>query len=122
MGAGVKIWGSQTPLEGTGWLPIKVDANGILQVETSYSGTVYAKSDTATADSARRFETSAKKLRDVIITVKTYAQLFGGLAGQTYPVAADETFSITQIDISTLYFKNATAGQNGTVHILAVND
>jgi len=88
----------------------------------AYSGTVYVKSDTATADTARRFETTSKKLRDVIITVKTYAQLFGDSAGQTYPVAADGTFSITQIDISTLYFKNATAGQNGTVHILAVND
>jgi len=122
MGAGVKIWGSQTPLEGTDWLPVKVDANGILQVETNYSGTVYAKSDTATADTARRFETTSKKLRDVIITVKTYAQLFGDSDGQTYPVAADGIFSITQIDISFLWFKNATAGQNGTVHILAVND
>lgn len=122
MGAGVKIWGSQTPSTGTGWTPVKVDANGVVQVETNYTGTVYVKSDTATADTARRFETTSKMLRDVIITVKTYAQLFGDSAGQTYPVAADGTFRITQIDISTLYFKNVTAGQNGIVHILAVND
>jgi len=89
---------------------------------TMTCGATYVNSQTATSDAARRFETTSKNLRDVIITVKTYAQLFGDSAGQTYPVAADGTFSITQIDISTLYFKNATAGQNGTVHILAVND
>ncbi len=88
----------------------------------AFSGAVYVNSDTATDDSARRFETSSKKLRDVIIIVKTYAQLFGDSSAQTYPVGADETIGITQIDISTLYFKNSTAGQNGVVHILAVEN
>jgi len=87
-----------------------------------YGGEVYVNSDIATADTARRFETSSKKLKDIIIIVKTHDQLFGDSSGQTYPVGAGETFGITQIDISTLYFKNATAGQNGVVHILAVEN
>lgn len=88
----------------------------------SFSGAVYVNSDTAASDAARRFETSSKKLRDMIIQVATHDQLFGDSSSQTFPVTAGSSFGITQIDISTLYFKNKTAGQNGTVHILAVGD
>ena len=80
----------------------------------------YVNSDTATTDAARRFETSRVYLRDIIIVVKTYAQLFGDSGGQTYPVGVGETIGFTQVDIATLYFRNATAGENGTVHILGV--
>jgi len=86
----------------------------------SFSGAVYVNSDTATDDNARRFETSSKKLRDMVIYVETNDQLFGDSASQTFPIAAGSSFGITQIDISTLYFCNATAGQNGTVHIIGV--
>lgn len=84
------------------------------------AGAVYVKSNTATGDAARRFETTAKFLQDVVIAVVTNDQLFGDSSGQTYPVGAGETIGFTKVDISTLYFKNATAGQNGTVHILGV--
>ncbi len=87
-----------------------------------FSGAVYVNSNTATADSARRFETSAKKLRDIIICVETKDQLFGNSSSQIFPVTAGSNFGITQIDISALYFKNKTAGQNGAVYILAVED
>lgn len=93
-----------------------------LKVETTYTGAVYRNSDTATTDAARRFETSEKMLRDVIIQVAAYGQLFGDSASQTFPVVQGDSFRITKIDISTLYFKNAVAGENGTVHILAVED
>lgn len=88
----------------------------------SFSGAVYVNSDTATSDAARRFETSSKKLRDMIIQVATNDQLFGDSASQTFPITAGSSFGITQIDISTLWFKNKTAGQNGVVYILAVED
>lgn len=87
-----------------------------------FGGATYINSGEATADAARRFETSSKKLRDVIIIVKIYGQLFGDSSGQTYPVAVDETIGFTKVDISTLYFKNATSGENGTVHILGVEE
>ena len=96
------------------------DASG--RPKSGYSGKVYVKSDTAAADTARHFETSSKFLRDVIISVKTNNQLFGDASGQTFPLAAGESMGFTLVDISTLYFKNASAGQNGTVHIIGVED
>ena len=90
--------------------------------KSGYGETVYVNSDTATEDGARRFETSSKLLRDVVITVKTNNQLFGDADGQTFPVDADDSMGFTLVDISTLYFKNAVAGQNGTVHIIATED
>ncbi len=83
---------------------------------------IYHKTDTATADTARRFEVSMKNLKDVIIQVATYAQLFGDSGSQAYRVEAGDTFGFTKVDISTLYFKNATAGENGVVRILAVEE
>jgi len=91
-------------------------------VRDSFGGGVYEKEDTAVVDGARRFETSEKKLRDVVIQVATYAQLFGDSSNQRYRVEAGETLGFTKVDISTLYFKNASAGQNGVVNILAVEE
>lgn len=101
-----------------------VKLNGVavplVPADDSFSGGTYHKSDTAVADTARRFETTSKKLRDIVIQVATYAQLFGDVTAQAYRVEAGETVGFTKVDVSTLYFKNATAGQNGIVRILAV--
>ena len=88
----------------------------------NFSGAVYVNSNTATDDTARRFETTSKKLRDVVLRVATNSQLLGTSASQVYPVNVGETVGISKLDISMLYFKNATAGQNGTVQILAVEE
>jgi len=87
-----------------------------------FGGVVYENQDMATGDSARRFESSSKKLRDVVIQVATYAQLFGDSSNQRYQVEAGDTLGFTRVDVSTLYFKNATAGQNGVVRILGVEE
>ena len=145
---GVFIWGRD--LASGKWVPVKVNADGELSIEVTvadivtarishwggtaltgrdisakglgFSGAVYENENTATDDNARRFETSSKKLRDVIIQVVTNDQLFGNAANQRYEVAAGEAIGFTQVDLSTLYFKNAAAGQNGTVNILGVED
>jgi len=93
-----------------------------IQGQSVYGGAVYVNSDTAVNNDARRFETTSKKLRDIIIQVATKDQLFGDSANQTFPATAGSSFGITQIDISTLYFKNKTADEHGTIHILAVED
>jgi len=85
-----------------------------------YRGQVYAKSDTAGADAARRFETSAKKLNWAAIQVTTKAQLFGDSGSQPVSYGADATFEFENVDISTLYFRNAASGQNGTVSIVGI--
>jgi len=75
-----------------------------------------------TDDTATRFEVTAKTLRDIVILVETNAMLLGQTGTEVYPVAVDESVGFTKIDISTLYFKNATAGQNGKITILGVAD
>lgn len=89
-------------------------------MSVEFVGQVYAKSDTATGDTARRFETSEKKLLWAFIQITTQTQLFGDSSSQPVSYAAGEAFELENVDISTLYFKNAAAGQNGTVSIMGV--
>lgn len=90
--------------------------------KSGYSGRVYLGSDTAANDDARRFAAETKKLRDIIVRVEDNDQLFGDAAGQAFPLAAGEWMGLTRVDVSTLYFRNRAAGQNGTVHIIGVED
>ncbi len=110
-------------MAGKVWL---VDSNGkpvgIDNLQFAFGGQVYSKTMTMTSDTATRFETSPKKLRDIIIIVTTQAMLLGEIGVEVYPVAINGTIGFTQVDISTLYFKNAGAGQNGTVTILGVEE
>lgn len=106
----------------TSWGGTALTGRDISGKGLGFSGAVYENENTATDDNARRFETSSKKLRDVIIQVVTNNQLFGDSSNQRYAVAAGEAIGFTQVDLSTLYFKNAAAGQHGTVNILGVED
>jgi len=101
--------------DGTNWV-----VKGALS--EGFSGDIYENQNTASADTARRFETSSKKLRDVLIRVDTYAQYFGDSSNQRYEVGVGDVISFTKVDISTLYFKNKTAGANGVVTILGVEE
>jgi len=87
-----------------------------------FGGVVYENQNTAASDDARRFETAVKKLRDVVIRVATFNQLFGDSTNQRYPVNVGETLSFSKVDISTLYFKNASAGENGVVNIIGTEE
>lgn len=100
---------------------VKADL-ALVKASVSNAGTAYCKSDTAAADAARRFETTEKKIMNASITVETNAQLFGDSVGQSYTIDVGDTKSFGNIDISTLYFKNKVAGQNGTVIILGVEE
>ena len=90
--------------------------------KSGYSGSVYVGSDTAAGDGIRCFAATEKKLRDVIVRVEDNDQLFGTDSAQTFTVAAGEWMGFTKVDVSTLCFKNRTAGLNGTVHIIGVED
>lgn len=85
-----------------------------------YRGAAYSNSDTATGDTARRFETSEKKLAYAVFRITTKAQLFGDSSAQNALWAADTSFTLEDVDLSTVYFKNGTAGQNGTVSVVGV--
>lgn len=128
--------------DGANWYEIKVDAAGHLQVDIlsstlpagaatstlqtaiitalGFGGNVYSKTMTMGNNDPTRFETTAKKLRDVIIVVKTHPMLLGETGVEVYPVGANEAVGFTKVDISTLYFKNAGDGNNGVITILGV--
>ncbi len=85
-------------------------------------GDTYSKTMTMSADNATRFETAEKSLRDVVILVETNPMLLGKTGVEVFTVAAGSTIGWAKVDISTLYFKNAGAGNNGKITILAVAD
>ena len=86
----------------------------------AFRGAIHADSDAASGDAARRFETSTLKLTWAAIQVTTKDQLFGDSSTQPVTYAAGATFELRNVDISTLYFRNAVAGQNGTVSIVGI--
>ena len=112
------LWGWDKDAED--WVKVLVDTSGYLL--EGFGGNVYSKTMTMTDDNATRFETSAKKLRDVVIIVTTHDMLLGETGVEVYPVGVKEPIGFTKVDISTLYFKNAGAGNNGTITILGVEE
>jgi hypothetical protein len=112
-----KMSGDITSWGGTALTGRDISAKGL-----GFSGAVYENENTATSDATRRFETTSKKLKDVIIQVETNDQLFGNASNQRFKVTAGASMGFTQVDLSTLYFKNAGAGLNGTVRIIGVED
>ncbi|MBA7604662.1 hypothetical protein ES703_11788 [subsurface metagenome] len=102
--------------------PISEVKKIIEPVTIGFAGAVYENEDLATTDDPRRFETTSRKLRDLIIQVSGNDQLFGNVANQRYKVAVGETIGFTQVELSLLYFKNAVTEQNGTVNILGVEE
>ena len=85
-------------------------------------GDVYSKTMTMSDDAATRFETVEKSLRDVIILVETNPMLLGKTGAEVFTVAINGNIGWAKVDISTLYFKNAGAGNNGKITILGVED
>ena len=83
----------------------------------------YAKSDTAGAAAARRFETTETILSYAFIRVSTNDQDFGDVSSQPVTITTTpgiDFIILKNIDISTLYFKNTVGGSNGTVDIVGV--
>ena len=120
VGRDTKVQVVNTVKDGTGeWVIPVADSNGQL-IEGVGGGVAYSKTLTMTDDNATRFETAAKILRDIVIIVQTKPMLLGSTTVEVYPMAINDTVGITKLDISTLYFKNAGAGDNGTISILGV--
>lgn len=103
-------------------LSIAAGTNVIGKVQEDFGGNVYSKTMTMVADTATRFETTAKKLRDATVLVETNTMLLGETGVEVYTLAAGGTVKFTKIDISTLYFKNAAAGVNGKITIIGVEE
>ena len=85
-------------------------------------GDTYSKTMTMSDDNATRFEATEKSLRDVVILVETNPMLLGSTGVEVFPVATNGSIGWSKVDISTLYFKNAGAGNHGKITILGVAD
>jgi len=92
----------------------------IVVILPKFGGKVYSKTMTMVNDNATRFEVTTKKLSDIVILVTTQGMLLGRKGAEVFPMAANTSVGFTQVDISTLYFKNAGAGLNGTITVLGV--
>ena len=87
-----------------------------------FGGNVYSKTMTMANDNPTRFETSAKRIRGASVIVETNAMLIGETGVEVYPLGVNDTKEFSQIDISTLYFKNAVGGSNGKITIIGVEE
>lgn len=115
------VWVVELKLNGM-QIPIRPSAEEMLEMIRG-TGVAYLKVESTATDDPRRFETTTKRLRDAYIKVSVQNMLFGDSAGQTYPVATtDDPLNFRHIDISTLYFKNAAPGADGTVTILGTEE
>lgn len=91
-----------------------------VKVKVLFSGDIYSNQLTMTVDSPVRFETEDVMLLDVVVIVETYAMLLGKHNAIVYPMGKGATLGFTMVNLSTLYFKNATAGNNGKISIIGV--
>ncbi len=85
-------------------------------------GEIYSNIMTMEDDDATRFETEIKTLRSILIKVHDESMLLGSQDEEVYLVEDFTFIKLVSTDISTLYFKNSQAGQNGTIMILGVAD
>lgn len=81
-------------------------------------GTAYELEYTASDNLAHALSDTTLLLRDCVVLVSTNAALFGDEDNQRFPRAAASSFGLVDLDLSTLYVKNAGAGANTTVNIL----
>lgn len=90
------------------------------KVHDEFSGAIYENEHMMTDNNPYRFETTEVKLRGAVLLVTVQDALIGDSANQRYPKAAGSTLSVDGIDVSSMYFKNATAGLNTKINIVGV--
>lgn len=104
--------------EKTEELPVKEQAMGKKKRKRElFFGAVYENED-AGDNTAHRFEQEHLLLNDVVIQVSINPVKFGSAKFQRFEIPADGSISFEKVDISTLFFKNKTAGLNGVTNII----
>ncbi len=90
------------------------------RIHDEFAGEMYENEHTAANDAAFRFETTETKIRGAVVLVSDNDVLIGDSTNQRYPRDEDTALSMHDVDLSTLYFKNATAGNNTKINIIGV--
>jgi len=97
-----------------------VGGRAVTSVIETFTGEIYENSHNMADDDAWRFETSTLMLRSGTILISTKGALVGDSSNQRYPKSAGTPLAVEYVDLSKLYFKNATAGQNTKLNIIGV--
>ena len=86
-----------------------------------FTGSVYHNC-TGGNDNASRFESSSLLVRDFIITGRTQNMNLGDSLNQSYVLGNGSSWSGTNLDLSSLWFRNSSAATNGYLNILATKE
>ena len=97
-----------------------IDDNNTMLISPRFGGAIYENEHTMTNDLPYRFETTATKLRGAVILISDNGVLIGDSSNQRYPKSAGTSLSVDNIDLSTMYFKNASPGNNAKINIIGV--
>lgn len=98
----------------------RIDGKDVMLNSLRFGGDVYESEHTMTDDLPYRFSSTSLKLRGAVILISTYDVLIGDISNQRYPKSAGSSLTVDKLDISTLYFKNAIAGNNTKINIIGV--
>ena len=97
-----------------------IDDNNTMLISPRFGGAIYENEHTMTDDLPYRFETTSTKLRGAVILISDNGVLIGDASNQRYPKSANNVISVGDVDLSTMYFKNASPGNNAKINILGV--
>ena len=75
---------------------------------------------TASDDNAHPLTSSSTVVLSAVLYVKTNACLVGDSSNQTYPLANGDTLSVEKVDLSEIYVKNSTSGNNVVIEVVGV--
>ena len=79
-------------------------------------GDVYVDSLTLTVGNPARFETHSLTMRSVIIVASAATVVMGRQGKQIFPMTANEEYSLHNLDLADLYFRDDSA--TSTVYVI----
>ena len=85
-------------------------------------GRIFNATLTMADDNATVFTLEETLIKYAKIVVTGHNMLFGDSVSQLFEVEADGELELPKFDLSRLWFRNAGAGQNGTVTIIGVEE
>lgn len=96
-------------------LPRRFDRFGRPKVSEAFGGGAVCRVEVAVTDDARPVTLIPMKLRHAAIQVQDHPQFLGDASGQELLLNVGDTVELRNIDLNTLYARNASAGDNGMV-------
>ncbi|MFU8796497.1 MAG: hypothetical protein ACNA7X_04305 [Dehalococcoidia bacterium] len=103
-------------------MPSLFDTLGRPKVAEAFGGDAFCHVNPASGSGSRQFYPTPLKLRDAVFYVHTHNQLLGDSATQQFRVDVGEYVELRNVDISTIYCRNVSTFNNGTVVVLGTRE